>query len=172
VIEAAARVSDRLYAALALLAALLVLAMAAIVTADVVLRNLTRAVVPGADELSEYILYLIAMLTAPWLLRRGRHVRVDLLLAALRPRAAWALEIVGDLAGIAVALTLAWYGVEAMLESRRLGAVTIKNFIFPEWWIFAPLPACMVLVAGEFGFRLLELGRGARGKRDEATSVG
>lgn len=170
--EAAARASEKLYAALALLAALLVLAMAAIVTADVVLRNLTRMVVPGADELSEYILYLIAVLTAPWLLRRGRHVRVDLLLTALPSRAAWALEIVGDLAGIAVALTLVWYGLEAMLESRRLGAITIKNFVFPEWWIFAPLPACMLLVAIEFGFRLHRLGRGPRAKRDEATSVG
>lgn len=171
-IEAASRGFGRLTTALAFLAALLLLGMVALVTADVVLRNLTRFVVPGADELSEYILYLIAVLTAPWLLRGGRHVRVDLLLGVVKPRMAWAIEFVADLIGIAVALVLVWYGVEAMLESRRLGALTIKNFVFPEWWIFAPLPLCMLLVAIEFGFRLHRLGRGPRAKRDEATAVG
>ena len=35
------------------------------------------------------MLYLITMCVAPWLLRQGQHIRVDILLQALPPRLAW-----------------------------------------------------------------------------------
>ena len=68
-------------------AALILLAMVVIVTADIVLRNLdAQRHFVWANEVSEYSLYLITLLTAPWLLRRGQHVRLDIILT-LVPRA-------------------------------------------------------------------------------------
>ena len=32
------------------------------------------------------------------------------------------------------------YGVAMTYDSWRLGAITIKNLVFPEWWLLAPLP--------------------------------
>ena len=67
------------------------------ICADVLLRNVR--LVPGmlgvawANEVTEYVLYLITMLTAPWLLRQGQHIRVDI--AAARDPArgsAWYCE--------------------------------------------------------------------------------
>ena len=43
------------------------------------------------------MLYLTTMLVAPWLLRQGQHIRVDIVLTALPPRLAWSLEWVGDM---------------------------------------------------------------------------
>ena len=54
--------------------------MVVMVSADIILRNLTRTGFPWANEVSEYALYLMTLLTAPWLLRRGQHVRIDLVL--------------------------------------------------------------------------------------------
>ena len=51
----------------------------------------------ASNELSEDILYLMTLLAAPWLLRQGQHIRVDIILRALPPRAAWLLEWVGDM---------------------------------------------------------------------------
>jgi hypothetical protein len=34
-------------------------------------------------------------------------------------------------------------------DSWRLGAITIKNLVFPEWWLLAPLPVAFVLLAIE-----------------------
>ncbi|HXI37109.1 MAG TPA: TRAP transporter small permease subunit, partial [Burkholderiales bacterium] len=76
--------------ALALLGALLILAMTLMICADVLLRNVR--VIPGvaglewANEISEGMLYLITLLTAPWLLRRGQHIRVDIVLRAVPAR--------------------------------------------------------------------------------------
>src|ERR1700757_2626662 len=92
----------KLLDAFALLAALILLVMVVMVTADIVLRNLTRAGFPWANEISEYALYITTLLTAPWLLRRGQHVRIDLVLTAMPKRTAWMMELVGDVMGFVV----------------------------------------------------------------------
>ena len=165
----------RLLEALALVACALVLAMTVMICADVLLRNVR--IVPGvaglawSNEISEAMLYLVTMLTAPWLLRRGQHVRLDIILTMVPPRVAWLMEAAGDVLGFAVCLTLIRYGLDMTLDSARIGALTIKNLVFAEWWLLAPLPAAFALLAVEFVFRFQRLLTGERGRRMEATSV-
>jgi TRAP-type C4-dicarboxylate transport system permease small subunit len=160
----------RLLEALAVIAALTLLAMVVIVTADIVLRNVTRSGLLWANEVSEYALYGMTLLTAPWLLRRGQHIRLDLVLMMLPGRVAWMVEAIADLTGFVVCVALLRYGVVMAHDSFRIGAITIKNLIFPEWWLLAPLPLCFALLAIEFVFRLHRL-IGDRARRVEATSV-
>lgn len=162
----------RLLDGLALLAALVLLVMVGLVTADILLRNLTRGGFPWANEISEYALYVMTLLTAPWLLRRGQHVRVDVLLGLVPPRVAWTMEALADLIGLAVCVVLVRYGFAMAAESQRLGSLTIKNLVFPEWWLLAPLPLAFALLALEFAFRFARLWQGPRTRRIEATSVG
>ena len=162
----------KLLNALALLAALTLLAMVVLVTADIVLRNLTRTGFPFANEVSEYALYVITLLTAPWLLRRGQHVRIDLVLTYLPARAAWLMEAAADVLGFLVCLAMMRYGIKMTIDSALLGSITIKNLVFPEWWLLWPLPACFALIAAEFVFRFDRLMRSDRDRRVDATSVG
>ncbi len=161
----------RLFDALAFIAALVLLAMVIVVTADILLRNLTRGGIVWSNEVTEYALYLITLLTAPWLLRRGQHVRLDIVLTLVPPRIAWLMEALGDVLGFLVCLVLVRYGVAMTVDSARLGAITIKNLVFPEWWLLAPLPITFALLAVEFVFRFHRLMTGERGRRVEATSV-
>ncbi len=94
--------------------------MVIIVTADILLRNTVRSGFAWANEVSEYALYLITLLTAPWLLRRGQHVRLDLVLTLVPARVAWLMEAVGDVLGFAVCLVLVRYGVA--MTYRQLAA--------------------------------------------------
>jgi TRAP-type C4-dicarboxylate transport system permease small subunit len=166
------RLFGRLLNAFALLAALTLLAMVVLVAADIVLRNVARAGFPFANEMTEYALYVITLLTAPWLLRRGQHVRLDLVLTFVPPRAAWMMEAAADVIGFSVCLVMMCYGFKMAADSAALGSLTIKNLVFPEWWLLAPLPVCFALVAAEFVFRFDRLMRGERSRRVEATSVG
>ena len=163
--------SGRLLDALAAAAALLLLAMVVVVCADIALRNMTGAGITWANEVSEYALYVMTLLTAPWLLRRGQHVRLDIVLTLLPPRLAWLTEAFGDMLGFAVSLVLVRYGLAMTFDSARIGAITIKNLVFPEWWLLAPLPAAFILLAIEFVFRFQRLVTGERTHRLEATSV-
>jgi TRAP-type transport system small permease protein len=165
-------VFGRAFDALAVAAALILLAMVAIVTTDVVLRSTLAGGIAWANEISEYALYIMTLLTAPWLLRRGQHVRLDLLLTLVPPRIAWLMEAAGDVLGFAVSVVLVRYGLAMTMDSWRLGAITIKNLVFPEWWLLALLPATFALLAVEFVFRFDRLLKGERARRIEATSVG
>jgi TRAP-type C4-dicarboxylate transport system permease small subunit len=158
--------------ALAMLAALTLLAMVIMVTADIVLRNLTSTGFPWANEISEYALYVMTLLTAPWLLRRGQHVRIDLVLTLVPVRVAWLMEAASDVLGFAVCLIMMRYGLKMTIDSAVLGSITIKNLVFPEWWLLWPLPACFALLAAEFVFRFDRLVRSEPRRRVEATSVG
>ena len=161
----------RLLEALAVLAALILFAMVVTVTADILLRNVARSGLLWANEVSEYALYVMTLLTAPWLLRRGQHIRLDLVLVLLPSRVAWLVEAAADVVGFLVCLALVRYGAAMAYDSFRIGAITIKNLIFPEWWLLAPLPICFAMVAIEFVFRLHRL-IGDRARRVEATSAG
>ena len=165
----------RFLSGLALVGCALLLAMMLIIVADVALRNLALPGLPQglawSNEISELMLYLITMSVAPWLLRQGQHIRVDVLLQALAPRLAWTLEWIGDLIGFACCVVIAWYGAQAAWSSFVSGAVNIKTLVTPEWWALAPLPLVFVLLSIEMIFRMIRLQRGPRGPRHDAVSA-
>src|SRR5262249_25513536 len=109
-----ARLSEwygRLLDGLVFVACLLLLVMSVIVGVDVVSRNVGGGGVAVSNELSEDILYLMTLLVAPWLLRQGQHIRVDIVLRALPVRVAWALEWAGDIVGFLCCIYFVWYGL-------------------------------------------------------------
>jgi TRAP-type C4-dicarboxylate transport system permease small subunit len=165
-------VFGRLFDVLATIAALTLLAMVVLVTADIVLRNALGTGFAWSNEVTEYALYIITLLTAPWLLRRGQHVRIDMMLVIVPPRVAWSFEAAADIIGFAASVVLVWYGAVMTVQSARLGSITIKNLVFPEWWLLWPLPACFALLALEFVFRFQRLMSAPHTRRHEATSVG
>jgi TRAP-type C4-dicarboxylate transport system permease small subunit len=165
-----------LLAGLAWAGALVLLAMMLVIVGDVALRNIA---VPGlprglawSNEVSELMLYLLTMCLAPWMLRRGQHIRVDVLLQALPRRTAWMLEWVGDVLGLACCLVMTWYGARAALASYAAGAVNIKTLVTPEWWSLAPLPIAFALLSVEMLFRMARLHAGPRAPRHDAVSTG
>lgn len=166
----------RVLEALALAACALILGLTLMICADVFLRNVR--IVPGmvglewANEISEGMLYVITMLTAPWLLRGGRHIRVDIVLRAVPKRVGWALEWAVDLLGLACCLTIAWYGARAALASFQAGSVSIKTLVTPEWWLLSVLPVAFLALSVEMLFRMRRLALGERAPRDDAVSAG
>jgi TRAP-type C4-dicarboxylate transport system permease small subunit len=156
---------------LMLIACLLLLGMTLLIGADVVTRNLGLGGIAWSGEVSEDILYLLTLLAAPWLLRQGQHIRVDILLRALPARTGWLLEWVGDVVGLACSLYFIWYGCKVVVASYQAGAVTIKTLVTPEWWLLVPLPVAFVLFAIEFVFRMHRLSRSRRTPRADAVSA-
>jgi TRAP-type C4-dicarboxylate transport system permease small subunit len=157
------------------LACALLFALMTIICADVLLRNVplipSSRGFPAANELAEFALYLITMFTAPWLLRQGQHIRVDILLRALPKVVAWAMEWCMDVLALACCLVMTWYGARSIVDSRAADAVLMKSFTIPEWWTFVPMPITFLLLSVEMLFRMRRLHRGPRAPRDEAVSA-
>ncbi len=166
----------RLLEILALAACALILGMMLMICADVLLRNVR--VVPGmvgiewANEVSEAMLSRVALLTAPGLMRRGQHIRVDVLLRAVPPRLGWGLEWLVDLLAMACCAIIAWYGVRAALGSWQAGSLSIKTLVTPEWWLLSVLPVAFLALTVEMLFRMRRLWLAPRAPRDDAVSTG
>lgn len=149
-----ARTYYALVHALAVIAALVLGAMALLVTFDVIARNLRFGAFPWILEISEYSLPLATFLVAPWLLERNEHVRLDLLLQALSEPVARSIERLADLLGIAICAIFVVYSLRLIADSMQLGSRIYKTVEFPEWWTFAPVPLCFALLLIGFARRL------------------
>ena len=164
----------RLLEAFALAGCVVLFLLMVMICADVLLRNV--ALVPGVDglpwanEISEGMLYLLTMLVAPWLLRQGAHVRVDILLRVIPARGAWYCEWIADAIALACCAVMVVYGARSAAASLASGSLSIKTLIMPEWWLLAPLPIAFALLGIEVLFRMRRLYLGARGARDDAVS--
>ena len=172
------RLSDlfgQLIAALAWLGCLLLFCMMFVIVGDVMLRDLAIAGLPQglswSNEVSELMLYLITMCVAPWLLRQGQHIRVDIVLQALPSKLAWYFEWLGDLVGFVCCLFIMLYALKASWSSYESGALSIKTLVTPEWWSLAPLPFVFLLLSIEMVFRMWRLYQGPRGPRHDAVSA-
>jgi TRAP-type C4-dicarboxylate transport system permease small subunit len=166
----------RLLEAFAYVACALVFGMTLMICADVLLRNVR--IIPGvaglawSNEISEAMLYLVTMLTAPWLLRRGQHIRVDIVLRAVPNQIGWIFEWVVDVLGLACCLLITYYGARAALASFKAGSVSIKTLVTPEWWLLSVLPVAFLALSIEMLFRMRRLALAERAPRDDAVSTG
>ena len=174
--ERLSQLYGRMLAGLALLACALLFLMTLMICADVLLRNVPLVAgvqgLPWSNELSEAMLFLLTMLTAPWLLRRGQHIRVDILLRALPRRTGWVCEWISDALALGCCLVMMIFGGKAAWASLQGGSMSIKTLVTPEWWLLAPLPVAFALLAGELVFRMQRLYVGERAPRDDAVSAG
>lgn len=165
----------RLFELMMLLACLLLLVMVTSITLDVVLRNVEISGLPrgfpASNDISEYALYFCTLLGAPWLLRAGQHIRVDIVLRAIPPRLAYLCEWLSDVMALAGCVVLAWMGVIMTFKSSASGAIQIKSIVIPEWWVMAPLPIAFALLAIEFAFRMWRLAQGPHEPRSDAVSA-
>ena len=173
--ERAEALYGRLLEALALAACALLFFMMLVICADVLLRNVAlfprMRGVEWSNEASESILYLITMLAAPWLLRRGRHIRVDILLRIIPKRMAWYCEWTCDCLALGCCGLLLVYGAQSALASQAAGALSIKTLVTPEWWLLAPLPCAFLLLGIEVLFRMRRLYLAERAPREDAVSA-
>ena len=170
------RAYGRLLEFLALAGCALIFGMTLMICADVFLRNVR--IVPGmvglawANEISEAMLYLITLLTAPWLMRKGQHIRVDIVLRAVPPRVGWLFEWAVDVFALGCCAIIAWYSARAAYHSYSAGSLSIKTLVTPEWWLLSALPLAFLALTLEMLFRMRRLALSERAPRDDAVSTG
>ncbi len=122
---------------------------------DVISRNLGFRSVVWINEVTEYALPIATLAAAPWLMWRNQHVRLDLLGAVLSPAAQRRVDRLSAALGLIVSLLMVWYSIRMLLDSRGAGSIVLKALVFPEWWLYVPVPIGFGLLALECARRVL-----------------
>jgi len=148
------RTFDLFIKALCILFGLILAMSILLVFADVVLRNLGVASLTWTVEVAEYSMYAGTFLAAPWVLRAGGHVRVELLTNAVPRWCARLLDRFSDLCGLVVCGFLLLYGAVTVLDGYRSGTMQFKTLIVPEWILLLPIPIGSALLGIVFLLRL------------------
>ena len=126
------RVLDALYDAAAWLAALMMVGVLVMVLLSIAGRQL-HFHLPGTDAYAGYLMAGSGFLALAHTLKRGEHIRVTLLLQALKgtPRRAmelWSLSVAGLLA-----IAFAFYAIKLAWQSHAFNDVSTSNDATPLW---------------------------------------
>ena len=141
---------DALIDALAIAAAALLCALVALILVDVAARYLRLFSIPWSFEATEYMLYAITFLGAPWVLREEGHIAIELVVERLAPRPRRAVRFVADLLGASVCVVLLVFACRVAWRSYASGTLVHKSFIFPEWWVYAGMPPVLLILLGVY----------------------
>lgn len=147
-------------------------AMAVLITVDVGFRAFRIGNLPWLNEVAEYALYIGTFLAAPWALRLGAHVRIDIVVDGLPERASRNLERFVDLLGCGVAAVLLYFGCVGTLEAYEFGHMQFKTITIPNWPLLSVFAFSMLLLTIEFALRFARASRpdAARGEDRDLTS--
>ncbi len=121
---------------------------------DVAARTFRLFPTPWSLDLSEYALYAITFLGAPWVLRENGHIAIELVVERLPPRARAATRIASDALGTAVCAVLFYYACRAFWRSYSSGNLVYETFVFPEWYLYVLAPVIFFILLLQFLVRL------------------
>jgi TRAP-type C4-dicarboxylate transport system permease small subunit len=164
--NAVRRLLDGLYDGAAALAALCMVGLLVMVLLSVVQRQLNFHV-PGTDAYAGYLMAAAGFLALAHTLKRGEHIRVTLILSALKGRGHRSLELFSLIVASFLALVMAWFSMRLAYQSWRFNDVSTLSDGTPLWLPQLSMAAGTIVLAIAF---LDELQLELRGKRVAISS--
>lgn len=146
---------DLLIDALAIVAGALLVLLTVLVVVDVGARSLRLFTLPWSLEATEYMLYAVTFLGAPWVLRERGHIAIELVVERLPARGRSIAGRFADWLGAAVCAVLFYYACRVVWQSYASGIMVQKSFAFPEWVAYAGVPPVFLILFGIYLRRIL-----------------
>lgn len=144
------RAYDGLVSLMALVAAGMLVWLMVSILVSVIMRNLGLQPMAWLFTSSEYALLYMTMLGAPWLVRRKGHVHIELVTAALPPRARRLLSRAVSLGCVIVCAILTWKGIDLVQTNIARMDFDVRAYFFPRWLLTIAFPISFGLMAIEF----------------------
>jgi len=141
---------DRLNYCMAWMAGILLIYAMLSVAYNVFSRYLFNCPVVWVLEINEYSLLYTVFLSAAFVLQNEGHVRVDLLLNRLRPRAQARLNAITSIAGAIVCLILTIYGARITWDALINHVPTLEFLKVPYFIVLIIIPIGSFLLTVQF----------------------
>ena len=146
----ALRLYSYLLNGMALVSGVLLLWLMVAIVVSVIIRNLGLQPSAWFFLSTEYSLFYLTLLGAPWLVRQRGHVHIELLTSVLpRPLLLLVSRLVALLC-VVVCLVLAWKGLDLVLMNIARSDYDVRAFFVPKWILTIAFPISFGLMAVEF----------------------
>jgi len=119
-----------------------------IMSLDVIMRFFFNRPMVWQSDITIYIMVYITFLGTAWLLKKGGHVSIDMLVERLDPPSRAILGIFSSIIGIITTLILTWYGVITVIETFQAGSFYFAQIYIPRFLILGiiPLGSCLLFI--------------------------
>lgn len=136
---------------MAFIAGLMLIWMLIAIVVAVVIRNMGAQPSAWFFLSTEYSMFYLTLLGAPWLVRQKGHVHIELLTSVLSPSALNILSRTVATICVVTSLVLAWKGLDLMLTNIERSDYDVRAFFVPKWILTIAFPISFSLMAIEFG---------------------
>jgi TRAP-type C4-dicarboxylate transport system permease small subunit len=151
---------ERAEAGLAVVAAAIFVAITLTVVAEVLLRYGFNRPIEWSVEISEYALIWITFLGAPYVLRIGGHVRVDVFISQVPAGGRRWLALICCILGAVICAFLTVYGVDQTWTEYARATYKPTGVDVPTWLTIIPLPVGCFLLCARFVVMAADLATG------------
>jgi len=158
-------------AAMAIFAGLLLAALYVIVQYEVFTRFVLHAPTHWTHEVSTFAISWVGLLAAPYVLRLGSHLEVDLVTMRLPRGARNALGVATDLLGAGFCAFAAWGGAGFVELAHMMEATSASELDTPLWIPYLGSPVAFGLLALEFVARAVARTGLVRGREATTTAI-
>jgi len=142
---------DRVIDFMAFLGGLLLVGAVLIVSVEICMRYFFRRPQVWTVEVCEYILFALAFLAAPWLLKKGGHVSVDIVVEKLNAQIRRALNLLSCGIGICISALITWFSIVTAWDCYQSGVVVTKTLTIPKHYFLLLITLGYFLLILEFG---------------------
>lgn len=149
------KVIDKIITMLAVIAGLLLLWVTLSITYTIFARFLGYSGLVWGVQFTEYSLLWITFLAAAWVLKRDKHVSVDLITSLLAPRTKAYFELFHSVMGIVVCAVIFWYSAVVTWGQYRRGIIDIQVLDVPKYLVLAIIPIGFLLLAFQFSRKFI-----------------
>jgi len=121
-----------------------------LVCTDIVMRYFFNKPIQGSLESSEYGLLFLTLLAAAWLVRKNKHVRMELLVNKLKPATQAYINGITSILCVLICGIVTYYGVLVVIDRFQTGhrlTTTLEPLSYP---LMSIIPLCFFLLIIQF----------------------
>jgi|SRR5690554_1753689 len=144
------RLYDKVVDGLAALAGMLLVWLMVSVVVSVFIRNFGGQPPAWLFSSSEYSMFYLTLLGAPWLVRERGHVFIEIFILQLPKPALNVLSRAVMLVCAVISLVLAWKGGELVLSNLHNSDYDVRTYFIPMWIFTITYPISFALMGVEF----------------------
>jgi TRAP-type mannitol/chloroaromatic compound transport system permease small subunit len=169
-VSRADRALFRVESALTLASGLFIMGVMLLSVANILGRKLFNLPVDGYIDWMIQAVPVMAFLGISYVQRLGGHIRMDIVVRALKGRALWVVEFIGILVMFLIALALIYGTWNHASRAFRLGDST-TDINLPIWPVKAMVTLMLMLFAVRCALQLWAYARAIRTGEDEPVAV-